>query len=729
MWRSNKKKALQLEALIKNAGLAMIATDKNRCITSVNRAAEIMFGYNEDELIGKEIEVLFSDRNPPELLKELREKGVRGESWEANLWRKRRDGSEILTWLSSSFLFDERGKMQASLGIAKDITREQEIEERLRILGELIDTASICILTTDREGYITSINRAGEELYGYRSDEIIGKNVRILFSERDSKALIKKLDQKRIDGESWEAEVWRKRKGGAEVLTWLSTSYLFDGSGRMRSALGIARDITHEKETEERLRILGDLIETASICILTTDNEGRITGINRAGEKLYGYRADEIIGKDVKILFSDRNPRSLIELLDEKKIEGESWEAEVWRKRKDGAEILTWLSTSYLFDGDGRLRGALGIAKDITRGREMEEMLRYMSELIDSASLGIIYTDKDNRVLSINKAGEKMLGYKAAEIMGKNVSVLFADETPSRLVELIRKKAERGESWDAEVFRKRKNGEVFPAWVSTFYLLDEHGRKRGGMSIARDLTEIKQMEKDLVRADRLATIGTLATTVAHEIRNPLAGIEMGLEALGGNVREDKENAQIIETLHDEVMRLNEVVSRLLEYGRKRSDNIQPCDVVEVLRKCFFFLHKQIEENKVSLEWDIDRKLWKLNADEAYLQQAFMNIMLNAVQAMKGGGRLRIAAKGASIQGCRSLEVSFEDTGEGIASEDIPKIFDPFVSTKAEGTGLGLSVSEKIISEYGGKIDVKSKKGEGTCVKVIFPVDWRHGEAK
>jgi len=318
-----------------------------------------------------------------------------------------------------------------------------------------------------------------------------------------------------------------------------------------------------------------------------------------------------------------------------------------------------------------------------------------MAELVESAAQCVISTDKTNRILTINKAGEKMLGYQAKEIMGKDVSMLYREETPKRTVESISKKAERGENWDAEVFRRKKNGEVFPAWVSTSYLFDERGQKKGALSIMRNLTEIKRLERDLVHADRLATIGTMATGIAHEIRNPLAGIEIGLEALSDKVQKDKEDAEVIETLHDEIMGLNQVVSRLLEYGRKRSDNILPLDVAEVFRKTLFFLHKQIRDNRVTVDWKVEEDLRQINANGASLQQAFMNIMLNSIQAMESGGLLKISARNKLLKGRKFVEIVFEDTGEGIAQENIPKIFDAF-TTKSGGTGLGLPISKKLL---------------------------------
>ena len=197
-------------------------------------------------------------------------------------------------------------------------------ERETESLRDLIDTASICIISTDKEGIVISINQAGEKLYGYRADEIVGKNLNILFSDRNPKGLINKLEERRLNGESWEAEVWRTRKDGSEIMTWLSTSYLFDEKGHIKGTLGISRDITRDRKDSERLRILKDLINAASICMLTTNADGIITSINQAGGKLYGYRPDEIVGKSITILFSDLNSRTLIEEIDENRLKGES---------------------------------------------------------------------------------------------------------------------------------------------------------------------------------------------------------------------------------------------------------------------------------------------------------------------------------------------------------------------------------------------------------------------
>ncbi|NLW93246.1 MAG: PAS domain S-box protein [Chlamydiae bacterium] len=849
---TGKESAARLKMLgdlIDTASICIMTTDSSGRITSINRAGERLYGYRADELLGRDVRILFSERNPNPLIRMMDEKRLNGESWEAEVWRKKKDGSEIRTWLATTYLLDEDGRIQGALGIARDVTREKEVEERLRILGGLIESASICIMMTDNEGRVTSINRAGEHLYGYRADEIIGKNVNVLFSDRNPRALIEKMNQSRIRGESWEAEVWRKTKDGGEVLTWLSTSYLFNEAGQMRGALGIGLDITQEREIGARHARLSDLINTAAICIISIDREGMVMAINRAGERMYGYRADEIVGRNISLLYSDRNPDALIRELDEKRIRGVDWEAEVWRKRKDGTEILTWLSTSYLIDEEGKIQGALGIARDVTAEKKNQERLEYMAHLVESIShcvlstdegfrlktinsaglrmfgygegemagtdlsslfapriakdvlksikesaagngswegeswgrrktrvvfpiwlslvclfdsrgkvkgavgfmrdisaemesrarlelLGrlvesaahtIVSTDEEGRIVSINKAGEEMYGYSAAELIGKKVRMLYSERNPPALVAELAQKAANGESWDAEIWRKMKNGGEAPTWISTSYMRDESGSIRGALGIGRDITDKKVVEEKLLHSTRIATMGEIAAGIAHEVRNPLTSVKLGLNNLAEIVGSRADAKSVVDDLLTEIERLEKVVSNLLTFAKKKKEGRERKDINELIDRALSYVKADIEKFGIDAVRQYDSILPPVEIESDQMLQVFLNLILNAVQAMDQGGHLELRTRFMSGRGPRgeiqkNIMIEVKDTGKGIPARDIQRIFSPFFTSKEKGTGLGLAMSKRLVEAHGGTIGLKSREGEGTMVTVLLPCD-------
>ncbi len=835
-----------LHELIGTASICIISIDKEGTVTSINRAGEKLYGYRSDEIVGKNINILFSDRNPKALIEEMDKKRLKGENWEAEVWRTRKDGLEIITWLSASYLFDEKGYIKGTLGISRDITRDRKDAERLRILKDLINAASICMLTTDADGIVTSINKAGGRLYGYRTDEIVGKSVSRLFSDRNSKALIEEMDKKRLEGESWEAEVWRTRKDGSEILTWLSTSYLFDGDGKVRGTLGISRDITREKEIQSRYKHLWDLVDSASICIMLVDREGKVTSINKAAEYLYGYRADEFLGKNISIIFSDKNPPDLIDWIEKKRLNGEDWEAELWRKRKNGRDVLTWLSTSYLIDESGQMQGALGIARDITKEKKNQQKLRFaaglleaipycvvstdpggnittvnqagqkifgysceeligkhigllhaspvsgesieeiygpagtgpvwegeilgkrktgdifpawlstssifdkdgmmegvvgvyrditrlnesrknleiMERLVNNAALSIIATDEGGKIVSINKVSEEMYGYQEAELIGRDISLLFSDKNRPVLTERLAEKSRRGESWEAELWRRKKDGEEFPTWISTSYIFDESGNIKGALGIGRDITDRKVFEEKLLHSARLTTLGEIAAGVAHEVRNPLTGLKLGLNSLGEAVAENAQAGEIIGDLVSEMDRLERVVAQLLSFARKREPHREKRDINEILDRTIFYVRKTIEKQGIEVARKYDSNLPLIDVDGDQILQVFLNLILNAVQAMETEGTLELRTNLCTVRAGtgiakKEIAVEIKDTGNGIPAEDLSRVFSPFFTTREQGTGLGLAMSKRIIEAHKGTIEIKSREGEGTTVSVFL----------
>ena len=842
-----KLQTVRILNLIAQAGICVFTTDRKGVISQINRAGEKMFGYRADELVGQEISILFSGLNPPGLLETIEEKRLKGETWEVELWRRRKDGREILAWTLTSYVFDDDGRLQGSIVITRDVTRTKKDEERLRILKDLIDTASICMMTTDREGKVTSINRGGEKLYGYRAEEIIGRNVQIIFSDRNPKNLLDKIDEKRLNGENWEASLWRKRKDGNEILTWLATSYLFDKDGKMRGTLGIARDITVERSIQDHYRMLGKLIDTASICIMSIDREGRIISINRAGEELYGYRADELVGQEINRLFSDRNSPEQMQRIEKMRLRSESWDAELWRRRKDGREILTWLSTSYLVNEEDKLEGAIGIARDITEEKNNQERLKFMASLVDNVShcvistdsrgnirtinaaglkmfgyaeeeivgcpvsdlypeavspdkireiyetamrrdvwegempgkkkdgsifplwlstsyifdrkgkaegavgisrditreketyrklelLGkliedashcIILTDGEGRIASINKAGEKMYGYDEGELINRHLNILYSDKNPPALLKSIEDQARSKSAWEAELWRKKKSGEEFPTWISTSYLFDEIGRFNGSLGISRDISERKVFEEQLFHSTRMATLGEIAAGVAHEVRNPLTGIKLGLNTLAENLSAEREELGIIQDLFGEMERLEKVVNQLLGFARKRAVRKEAKDIKDILDWSLFYIQKSLKQKKIKVEKHYADLLPRVNVDGDQMLQVFLNLALNAVQAMKDGGRLELTTRFFQDRskysvGRDSILVEIVDDGQGIPPEQLASIFSPFFSTREEGTGLGLAMAKRIIEAHEGTIEIASQVGRGTRVSILLP---------
>jgi two-component system sensor histidine kinase HydH len=244
----------------------------------------------------------------------------------------------------------------------------------------------------------------------------------------------------------------------------------------------------------------------------------------------------------------------------------------------------------------------------------------------------------------------------------------------------------------------------FPARLRLARMHDDHVNGTVVVGIFDDLSEHKRMEEAIRRNDRLRALGQLSAGVAHEIRNPLAGIATTAEVLAGKLAGDEERLKYIRAMHDEITRLDGIVRNLLAFARPSRPQIAPCAVEEILARLRGLVGEQAASRGVELGIDVDSAAsTRCLADAAQLTQVLLNLTLNAVQACGAGDRVSIVARSESAHGRRWVAIEVEDTGAGVPLEVRETLFDPFVTTRAQGTGLGLAISRQIIEDHDGRI--------------------------
>jgi two-component system sensor histidine kinase HydH len=236
------------------------------------------------------------------------------------------------------------------------------------------------------------------------------------------------------------------------------------------------------------------------------------------------------------------------------------------------------------------------------------------------------------------------------------------------------------------------------------------------MLLMQDVSEVKQLEEELKRNERLAALGEMAAGVAHELRNPLSSIKGLAVLLKSRFSEGGSDREAADILVREVERLNRSISELLNYARPDRLVKDMVSLNDVLRKAITLIRVDADAAGVVIEADFCPPPDLVHADQDKLSQVFLNLLLNAIQAMNGGGSLKIT----TMAGQGQLSCRVEDSGCGIAAELLPKVFDPYMTTKSGGTGLGLAMSVKIVEEHGGRIDISSTAGQGTTVVVTLP---------
>lgn len=344
--------------------------------------------------------------------------------------------------------------------------------------------------------------------------------------------------------------------------------------------------------------------------------------------------------------------------------------------------------------------------------------LRALHErIVASIRSGVVTTDLEGRIFTFNLAAQEITGYSEEAIRGQDASILFG-EMKEHITETL-SALEKGENrprfetscLTSEGMRLRLGYSISP-------LSTEAGETTGMVITFQDLTQVRSLEETSRRQDRLAAIGRMAASIAHEIRNPLAAMRGSIQMLRSEVDSDSSEAELMEIILRESDRLNRIITDFLSYARPRSLVQARVDVGDLLHQTFALMRHspEINANQSIVEELPDEPLYA-EADEGQLKQVFWNLARNALQAMPQGGTLRATLENNSNQ---RLRISFTDSGRGMSPDQVEHLFEPFSSTTG-GTGLGLSIVYQIIRDHGGTINVRSRVGQGTTITVELPV--------
>jgi len=359
--------------------------------------------------------------------------------------------------------------------------------------------------------------------------------------------------------------------------------------------------------------------------------------------------------------------------------------------------------------------------------QEIERLRNFNESIIQSISSGLILVDIQGKITYINRATENILGYTPDEVVGQDVQIFHISENKARR-KLIGIPFDHPGDIDTrrEGTIRRKDGVDIPTGFAVNNHLDVHGSKIGEIIIFRDLTSVYKMQEEILRMDRLVSLGEISSGIAHEIRNPLAGIKTTAQAMGEEMEKNDSKREYLSRITKEIDRLNELLKMFFSFAKPQKPNLDFCHIKDVVNEITPLLIKDIGDRGITFAEKYDPSLPKVKVDVNQMRQVFLNLFLNAIHAMDNGGELRIEAEPAYSNPLRRskpdyVQVSVSDTGRGIPSHIISKIFDPFFTTKAKGVGLGLSISYQIIKSHGGTINVESREGNGTMFFITLPL--------
>jgi two-component system sensor kinase FixL len=513
-------------------------------------------------------------------------------------------------------------------------------------------------------------------------------------------------------------------------LAWLVVRQARDAAWQQTSSDALRRaNIDLESQVQagvadarafaERLR---SIIDSAVDGIIVIDQHGRVESFNPAAERLFGYPSSEVLGRNVNMLmpspYHDEHDGYISRYLTTGTPRIIGIGREVTGRRRDGSVFPVHLSVGQMtVEGEPKFTGIL---HDLSARVALEHRLRASEarwrSIIHSAVDGIVVIDAYGRVDAFNPAAERLFGYSEQELIGQNVNVLmpspYHEEHDGYLARYLATGRATIIGTGREVTGRRRDGTTFPLHLSVGELTVEGERKFTG--ILHDLTGRVRLEEQLREGAALAKVGEMAAVIAHEVKNPLAGIRGAIQVIGGRLAAESRDAAVLSEIVKRIDALDGLIKDLLMFARPPQPRRAAVDVAPLVTMTADLIchDPSLKEVRVEVEGSAPPVL----GDAEMLKIVFQNLLVNSVHAMDGRGTIDVAISTMDS----ACEIAFTDTGPGIPREVRDKIFTAFFTTKSRGSGLGLATAKRIVEAHQGQIHVDCPPGGGTRVTVRLP---------
>jgi PAS domain S-box-containing protein len=745
-----EQRVKHMEALIKNSQIATVQLTEDNIITEINPEFTRLFGFEQEDVVGKYIDPLLAPQEYREEAEQLSRQTIEGDTIHKVSKRRRKDGilRDVEIFAGS---LKVSGKVVGSYGQYKDITGNKEIEDALRTSEErfrtIFEKAAVGILIVDMKArkYL-KVNPAFQAMSGYQPEELFRMSPHKL-TLIDDWAFEKKLllDLSSGKRDQYQLQKRYKKKDGGYFWGHATVTLVCDNSGNPDYTVTIVEDITERKqaetalqESEKKYRAILEGIEDS---YLEVDLAGNFQFFNDSFCKMLGYPKDELIGMNNRDLLDKANAKKVYQIFTEvynteKPAIGVDWEI----IRKDGTKRYVETSVSLIRDQQGQRIGFRGIGRDVTEKKQMESELiqtkNFLQNILDSSVDGIVTTDLHGKIIFGSPATAIILGYDMEEIAGEKVYSFYSNgikDAKTIMKELIGKSGLK----EHDIILVRKDGELININLSAAPLKNEKGEMIGTLGILRDTTDKMRMEAQLQQAQKMKTIGTLAGGVAHDLNNILSGIVSYPELILMDLPEDSPLRKPILTMQQSGEKAAVVVQDLLTLARRGvaiAEVVNLNNIISEQLKSPEFKKLKSFHPDVQVKTRFENDLLNIKGSSAHLSKSVMNLISNAAEAMPDGGTILISTENRYIdrpirrydhvEEGEYMTVTVSDTGIGISSEDIKRIFEPFYTKKVmgrSGTGLGMAVVWGTVKDHKGYIDVESSEGKGTTFTLYFPI--------
>jgi PAS domain S-box-containing protein len=719
-----------------SAGLALLGKDDR--IAKANSALCRMVGYSEAELTGMSFREIAHPDDPG--MDALTERLFNSEipMYETEKRCLKKTGEIVWAGVTASVIHDSAGNPLWGLAILDDRTGRKRAEAELRLGNEIIANMEegVCLIRLD-DRIIVRTNPKFERMFGYGPGELLGRDVAAINAPTDKtpEEIAQEIGTKVLRAGAWTGEILCRRKDGTTF--WCAvTGSTFHHPELGLVGLSIHRDITERKHAEQQLREQAALLNLAHDAIIVRDMQYKITFWNRGAEDTYGWKAHEVLGRDIRDIIPTRFPTSCQDIEAILQVQ-EGWSGELVHTTRDGKTLVFASRWSLQRDERGAPKGILQINRDISARKRSEEETRSLSERLSLATkvaaIGVWDWDLRTNFATWDETMYEMIG------IPKAVRISYADwtrrihpddlaKTEDALQKTIRAKAQR-----AVEFRIIKpDGDQRHISAAAGVVLDAAGNPIRVVGTAVDITERKRMEAQIestrvqmVTSERLSALGMMAGNIAHEINNPLAIIHALASDLVEIVNEEgRAPAQIVVRnsirIRETAERIARIVKSLRQIAREGSaDRFHPVRIAKILEDTLEICKSRFAAHSVRLL--VPESIPDLNVScrEVQIGQTLLNLLQNAFDAVvdqpgERWVRLDVATLGDSVV------VSVADSGPGVPPELQSRIMEPFFTTKAvgKGTGLGLTVSKTIAEEHGGKLEYAKDRGHTTFYLVL-----------